>query len=104
MNRAPMLTRSSNAPYGALSASIIFSSFRLGWMRVMRLQAGAVPALGLVSAFSRIRMRFFGLADKAGRGSGCLGLSSCAGARKHTITCVFGPEDDCMKLAAQTGK
>src|SRR5882762_3035489 len=28
MNRTPMLTRSSNAPYGALSASIIFSPFR----------------------------------------------------------------------------
>src|SRR5712691_4552717 len=29
MNRTPMLTRSSNAPYGALSASIIFPPFGL---------------------------------------------------------------------------
>src|SRR6266487_2420275 len=29
MNRTPMLTRSSNAPYGALSASIIFPPFLL---------------------------------------------------------------------------
>src|SRR6266536_1008992 len=53
MNRAPMLTRSSNAPYGALSASIIFSSFLLG--------------VDENRAFSRMRMRFFGFADKADR-------------------------------------
>src|SRR5260221_13661319 len=29
MNRTPMLTRSSNAPYGALPASIIFPPFLL---------------------------------------------------------------------------
>src|SRR5712691_7620554 len=46
MNRTPILTRSSNAPYGALSASIIF------------------PPFG--HAFPRMRMRFFGLAGKAG--------------------------------------
>src|SRR6266702_1066121 len=39
MNRAPMLTRSSNAPYGALSASIIFSSFLSGWMKTARFPA-----------------------------------------------------------------
>src|SRR5256885_10436771 len=44
MNRTPMLTRSSNAPYGALSASIIF------------------PPFG--HAFPRMRMRFSGLAGK----------------------------------------
>src|SRR6266540_6085990 len=46
MNRAPMLTRSTNAPYGALSASIIFSSFRWGWMKTARFRASgcAFPA------------------------------------------------------------
>src|SRR6266571_5882533 len=44
MNRTPMLTRSSNAPYGALSASIIF------------------PPFG--HAFPRMRMRFSELAGK----------------------------------------
>src|SRR6266702_2203049 len=44
MNRTPMLTRSSNAPYGALSESIIF------------------PPFG--HAFPRMRMRFSGLAGK----------------------------------------
>src|SRR6266496_2111550 len=39
MNRAPMLTRSSNALYGALSASIIFSSFLSGWMKTARFRA-----------------------------------------------------------------
>src|SRR6266571_8215488 len=39
MNRTPMLTRSSNAPYGALPASIIFSSFLLGWMKTARFRA-----------------------------------------------------------------
>src|SRR5881396_4037847 len=45
MNRTPMLTRSSSAPYGALSESIIF------------------PPFG--HAFPRMRMRFAGKPGKA---------------------------------------
>src|SRR6266568_4217636 len=69
MNRAPMLTRSSNAPYGALSASIIFSSFLLGVDENRAFQPGgrAMRAASRRRAFSRMRMRFFGFADKADR-------------------------------------
>jgi len=54
-----MLTRSSNAPYGALSESIIF------------------PPFG--HAFPRMRMRFFELAGKTGPILGILmrGLNIC---------------------------
>src|SRR6266852_9960088 len=48
MNRTPMLTRSSNAPYGALSASIIFPPFLL-WIEN---QLGAAEQRELAPLFA----------------------------------------------------